>query len=179
MAEVSTNNIWPYYAAQNSSTAKERAKDQSMGKDDFMKILVAQLKHQDPMKPLEDKEFIAQMAQFSSIEQIQNMSKNMEMMRQSLGISSDLIGKHVSWATQAGLSDEMEIQSGMVDSIWFKDGIQMIQSGAATIPLDDIIEVWIENAKDSGAEDSAEENDEVNSTESMDTNTIPGEQADE
>ena len=49
-----------------------------LGKDAFLKILITQLQNQDPTSPMDDKEFIAQMAQFSSLEQMQNMTKAME-----------------------------------------------------------------------------------------------------
>ncbi len=59
-----------------------------MGKDDFLKLLVTQLSHQDPLNPVEDKEFIAQMAQFSTLEQIQNLNKNVESL---VGETNDLM----------------------------------------------------------------------------------------
>ncbi len=52
--------------------------DKEMGKDDFLQLLVTKLSHQDPLSPSEDTDFVAQLAQFSSLEQLENMNSNLE-----------------------------------------------------------------------------------------------------
>lgn len=68
-----------------------------LGKDDFLKILITQLQHQDPTNPMQDKEFIAQMAQFSSLEQMTNMSTQFGKVANLLNSSEaqSLLGKNV------------------------------------------------------------------------------------
>jgi flagellar basal-body rod modification protein FlgD len=139
----STPNIWPNYSAENVARASN--KKQELGKDQFLSILIKQLQNQDPMQPMEDKEFIAQMAQFTSVEQLINISKQLNAMSQSLGNVSGLIGKEISWIDDAnkdqGGESKSEMKSGVVDSIIVKDGVQYASVGSLAIPLDKVIEI--------------------------------------
>lgn len=58
--------------------SQKSIKDRILGKDDFLKMLVAQLHYQDPMNPLESTDFSAQLAQFSSVEQLENISGSLD-----------------------------------------------------------------------------------------------------
>jgi len=89
-----------------------------MGKDDFMLLLMAQLKNQDPMKPMEDKEFITQLAQFSSLEATQKMTEQMEELTgaQMLIQAATLIGKNVSAKLPSG-----EVVTGPITQVKMMD----------------------------------------------------------
>jgi len=137
----STPNVWPNYSASNVARASN--KKQELGKDQFLSILIKQLQNQDPMQPMEDKEFIAQMAQFSSVEQLINISKQLDTMNQSLGNASGLIGKEISWVdnSESAQGGESVLKSGIVDSILVKDGVQYASVGSLAIPLDKVVEI--------------------------------------
>ena len=60
----------------------------NLGKDEFLKILIVQLQNQDPLNPMDDKEFIAQMAQFTALEQMQNVAKAAQMQQATLTIGN-------------------------------------------------------------------------------------------
>ncbi|MGG3799869.1 flagellar hook assembly protein FlgD [Metabacillus fastidiosus] len=107
----------------------------NLGKDEFLKILITQLQNQDPLKPMEDKEFIAQMASFSSLEQMTNLNKTMENFVISQTSNemlrySEMIGKKVEWHDLAAGNDSeptIETGSGIVKSIKMKDGMIVLE----------------------------------------------------
>ncbi|MGI1804847.1 flagellar hook capping FlgD N-terminal domain-containing protein [Exiguobacterium sp. TDN 0502] len=89
--------------------------NKAMDKDMFMKILIAQLSNQDPTAPMEDKDFIAQMAQFSSLEQMQAIGKTMDTMvlnqhATALLSYSNLIGKNVSYEAESKTTDASGVE---------------------------------------------------------------------
>ncbi|MFC5448343.1 flagellar hook capping FlgD N-terminal domain-containing protein [Paenibacillus aestuarii] len=119
----------------NKNATTTQKDGSTMGKDDFLKILITQLQNQDPTQPLQDKEFIAQMAQFTSVEQLTNMASEMKLMRQSLGFVSGMIGKSITWDSTDSSGATVE-KSGVVDSITFKDGNQYANVKGEEISLD-------------------------------------------
>jgi flagellar basal-body rod modification protein FlgD len=117
-----------------------------LGKDAFMNLLVTQLKHQDPLAPTENQEFIAQLAQFSSLEGIQELNDNLlglAVLQQSNALmaqltqSSDLIGKTVKYVDPNTNAEA----SGDVTSVKIKDGIAVLNIGNEDIPLGNVTEV--------------------------------------
>ncbi len=86
----------------NKSLNAGKAPKPQLDKDDFLKLLVTQLQHQDPTAPVEDKEFIAQMASFSSLEQMTNMSQGF----------SKLTGLLASSEAAGFLGKTVEVQDG-------------------------------------------------------------------
>ena len=72
-----------------------------MGKDDFLKLLMAQLRNQDPLKPMDHQEFATQLAQFGQLEQLTNIGSGIQGLRTGMGEGSKLqalgmIGKRLS-----------------------------------------------------------------------------------
>ncbi len=85
---MSTSAVGSTGSTSNTSTdlPTTKSKDTSLGKDAFLQLLVTQMTHQDPTQPKADGEFIAQLAQFSSLEQLTEIQKTLAAMSTALGV---------------------------------------------------------------------------------------------
>ncbi len=138
------NTIDATYMLKNTQNQPKTTGASSLGKDDFLKILMTQLQNQDPLNPLQDKDFIAQMATFSTLEQITNLGASMDKFvtsnqQNQLQQASALIGKTVTF-----LNDQQLTQSALVQSVSLKDGnvfYQLDDPGKTTVQSTQITKI--------------------------------------
>jgi flagellar basal-body rod modification protein FlgD len=121
-----------------SAAPSSRVPKQMLGQEDFLKLLSVQFQKQDPMKPMEDNAFIAQMAQFSSLEQAQTLTTQMTQMRatQDLVTANSYIGREVT--VDAG---ENGIVKGNVEGVEIDAGVPRLTIGGVTYPLSSVLYV--------------------------------------
>ena len=103
----------------NSTDKAKAEKEDALGTDAFLKMLVAQLQNQDPLNPMDGTDFSAQLAQFSQLEQLMNLNTSMDDLAKSFTTDSDkdlvsYIGKQVT-----GEIESMEVKNGEVSGGFF------------------------------------------------------------
>ena len=115
-----------------TSTTSTKEKSSTLGKDDFLQLLVAQMQYQDPLEPTSNTEYIAQYATFSEVEQIQNMSKSMDLSR-----ASSLVGQTVQ-ITSTDDNGRETTKMGKVDYVKYENGKAMVSIDEELYSLDDV-----------------------------------------
>ncbi|MCB9916260.1 MAG: flagellar biosynthesis protein FlgD [Planctomycetes bacterium] len=133
-------------AATTPTTSVGATPEQSLGKDAFMSLLVAQLQNQDPTNPQSNEDFIAQLAQFSSLEQMTQLNDaflGLAVLQQSNALmsqltdSSSLIGQTVRYEDPS----TGELLEGTVDSVKIQDGLAVLNIEGADVPLMSVTEI--------------------------------------
>ncbi|WKA53909.1 flagellar hook assembly protein FlgD [Planococcus shixiaomingii] len=138
MNVTSSNSV----STQAGAAQKQTAAPNALGKDAFLKILVTQMKNQNPLEPLKDTEFIGQMAQFSSLEQLTNLNTAMTQFigtqsNTSLTDHADLIGNTVYWEQE--VNGKLESGEGTVKALSLKNGeLQVELENDVKVPLGSI-----------------------------------------
>jgi flagellar basal-body rod modification protein FlgD len=143
-------------SAAGSITSK--ADKNQLDKDAFLKLLISELRNQDPLKPMDDKEFISQLAQFSSLEQMQSMNTTLGgmsdvqsslqtgMVAQSLFQQAvALVGKTVEvvnpdYKAESSPDSDKTIK-GRIDTVDFTSGAPVLKINGKTVPLQNVLSV--------------------------------------
>ncbi len=124
---------------QAVNSKNNRTPTSNLGKDDFLQLLTTQLKNQDPMNPMEDMDFIGQMAEFSSLEQMLNLNTGVDKINTALTNNTTtqammFLGTNVT----ANVDDSDEPITGTVSTIGFKDNQPYLKVGEYAVALDQV-----------------------------------------
>jgi flagellar basal-body rod modification protein FlgD len=122
---MTTVNNTTNTAYTTGSSSSNTQKTEDLGKDAFLKLLVTQLQNQDPLTPMDDTEFIAQMAQFSSLEQMKNLTSTMTTMQ-----ATGMIGAEVYWTDDQGIP-----YAGVVKSVSIVAGEPRLQINDSAVDI--------------------------------------------
>ena len=124
---------------QAVNSKNNRTPTSNLGKDDFLQLLTTQLKNQDPMNPMEDMDFIGQMAEFSSLEQMLNLNSSVEKINTAITNNQTtqammFLGTNVT----ANVDESDEPITGTVSTIGFKDNQPYLKVGEYAVALDQV-----------------------------------------
>ncbi|MBP2640103.1 MAG: flgD [Firmicutes bacterium] len=128
MATITSSNAVTQTAANSNQTTTSSTNNQALGKNDFLKLLVTQLRYQDPTEPMDDTQFISQMAQFSSLEQMQNMTTAMQTTQ-----ATSMIGMVITWNSDDGTEN-----IGTVKSVFVSGGQTQLLVGSQKVDLNEV-----------------------------------------
>lgn len=129
------DNVKSQNSIANKTTSNSTTGNSSLGKDAFLQLLVTQMKYQDPLNPNTDTEYVAQLATFSQLEQMQNLNKTF-----SNSQAFSLVGMDVVLKTTDSSGKEIT-KSGTVDKVIMNNGVAKLLVGGNQYTLDQLDEV--------------------------------------
>lgn len=137
---VTTNTLSKAVTESTSSTSSNSTKTTrntgELGKDDFLRLLVTQLQYQDPLNPMDNTEFMGQMAQFSALEQMQNLNATFSSVK-----AFGLMNKYITATVKDTDSGETKYVSGVVDGVKMRGSTTYVTVGDYDISIDNILSV--------------------------------------
>ncbi len=132
VAAVENGKVVESTSKSSLSNSSNSSTGNSVDKDSFLQLLVAQMQYQDPLEPTSNTEYISQYAQFSQVEALDNMSTNMDMIR-----ASGLVGQQVYIKTTSS-SGETNYVEGKVDYVVYENGKPYLSINESLYSMDDL-----------------------------------------
>lgn len=139
--------------------AADKSGQNDLNKDAFLSLLVTQMQYQDPLQPTKNEDFLAQMAQFSSLEQMQNMNSSMTMQQ-----GYNLVGKKILGSFVNSVSKVTEQVVGVVEAVTRKSGETYLRVDGKDVKLSAVEAVLNDTAQTQESKDIAEALKKMNTT---------------
>ena len=111
------SSLYTTSTSTNTSTSTSKSGTSGLGETDFLNLLISQLKNQDPLNPISNTDFISQMANFSSLQQMTSVNTNLTslLQQQNIANSTAMIGKQVTTSDgKSGTVSQVSMDSGQV-----------------------------------------------------------------
>lgn len=138
---IATNALSSTVVSTDSSYLSNKTDDATsttneLGKDSFIQLLVTQMKYQDPLNPMDNSEMLAQLAQFTALEQMMNVAQASEKQ-----LASNMIGKYVEYSHTDSASGETTYNVGKVDYVNINGSAPTLGIGDLEISLEDVYSI--------------------------------------
>jgi flagellar basal-body rod modification protein FlgD len=134
-----------YGFSQGQASSRSSGADNKSDKDMFLKLLVAQMKYQDPTKPTDASQFLAQTAQFTLVEKLEAVQDSQAEMVASSHIqaATALVGETVSWNDPEvkDADGKAVVKTGVVDAVTITGGVPTLLIGGTEVALSDVVKV--------------------------------------
>jgi flagellar basal-body rod modification protein FlgD len=128
-----------------SSDTTTSTTQKTLDQDAFLKLLITEMQNQDPLSPMDNTEYVAQLAQFSSLEQMQQMNSALDSMSTSYSSNQalSLVGKTVTYKSP---DDATTTLTGTVSGVVFEDGTAKLKIGSDTVGLDAVEQIYTDSS---------------------------------
>ena len=131
-------------ATETDTDSTSKVPSKELGRDAFLQLLVLELQSQDPLEPVKNSEMVAQLAQFSSLEQMEALNGSFETLSGNVDqlnfISAQgLLGKYVE-----GMNEDGEVTTGFVDSVYLDGSIVVLNVDGEIMPMSGVLSIMNE-----------------------------------
>lgn len=132
-AVIENGKVVDTKASTISDSTEKKSSNSSLDKEAFLQLLVAQMQYQDPLQPMENTEYVSQLATFSELEAMNNLNDSMSFSR-----ASELVGKNVLMRTTSQATGETYMTQGIVDYVVYENGSAYLAIDESLYSLDDL-----------------------------------------
>lgn len=141
MAALSRNTAAAKQAGNSPPPSLANPDGNELGRDAFLQLLVLELQNQDPLEPVDNAEMVAQLAQFSSLEQMEKLNGSFELLAGNVDqlnfISAQgMLGRHIEGVNEGG-----QAVTGTVDSVYLDGSIVMLNVSGEIVPMSGVLSI--------------------------------------